>query len=104
MIRIEDLVHSNASFEAEDGRWLPACPEPFYSFWFRLRDAWAVFRYRAEAVTWPKHRQNGGAPRDRPRPKPRPGAPRRTHAGPLPEEDRSAAELLDEEIEAEGGL
>ena len=51
MLNIEWL--KNVSQQMPDGRWIPARPEPDTRLRSRLRDAWAVFMCRAEAVCWP---------------------------------------------------
>jgi len=56
MLRIEDIVGSSSQAEY-GGHWLPSRPEPFYSIPSRLKDAWAVFMYRAVAVQWPDQRK-----------------------------------------------
>lgn len=53
MYRIDELIHSG-NRTLINGAWLPSRPVPFYSFPARLRDAWAVLRYRADAVAWPE--------------------------------------------------
>jgi len=35
-----------------DGQWIPARPEPYWSFKERLRQAWDVLTYRADALYW----------------------------------------------------
>jgi len=35
-----------------DGKWIPARPEPYWSFWERLQQAWDVLRYKADALYW----------------------------------------------------
>ena len=39
-----------------NGRWVPCRGEnyKYESIWLRLRDAWDVFRGRADAFTWPE--------------------------------------------------
>jgi hypothetical protein len=59
MYQIENLVEMASSSSAcIDGRYVPARPLPFnYGSWFcisRLKDAWEVFRGRADAVKWTK--------------------------------------------------
>lgn len=46
-----DIMNWDCSTEIE-GRWVPARPLPFYSFWNRLKQAWDVLRYRADALYW----------------------------------------------------
>lgn len=53
----DDLVHYPESYlknTASDkwGNWRIARPMPFYSFIIRLKQAWDVFRYRADALYW----------------------------------------------------
>lgn len=65
MTTIEELYRADYSPlsgpHGPDGRWLPARPyggfAPFGP-WGRLKDAWAVFRGRAEAVQWPDQRED----------------------------------------------
>ena len=57
MYKIEELIqHSNETAACIDGRYVPARPLPFnYDSLFcvrRLKDAWEVFRGRADAVKW----------------------------------------------------
>ena len=51
---LRDLVRHASDGECAliNGRWVPARPEGFASFWNRLRAAWLVFTGRADAVTW----------------------------------------------------
>ena len=35
-----------------DGKWIPARPEPFPSFIERLKQAWDVLSYKADALYW----------------------------------------------------
>lgn len=32
--------------------WIPARPEPYWSFWERLQQAWDVLTYKADALYW----------------------------------------------------
>jgi hypothetical protein len=57
MYKIEELIQwSNQTAACIDGRYVPARPLPFnYGLLFdirRLKDAWEVFRGRADAVKW----------------------------------------------------
>jgi hypothetical protein len=38
--------------EIKKGKWIKARPEPYYSFWERLRQAWDVLTYKADALYW----------------------------------------------------
>jgi hypothetical protein len=54
---IDDVIERRGvdplSAQAEvGGRWYIARPLPFYSWRIRLRQAWDVFRYRADAFYW----------------------------------------------------
>ena len=56
MLKIEQLLRTDAP-QAQYGKvWLPARPERFHSIPSLVRDLWAVFRGRAEAVQWPEQR------------------------------------------------
>lgn len=43
---------------SHDGKtWAPARPEPYFGWWGfkqRVTDAWAVFKGKADAFTWPQ--------------------------------------------------
>jgi hypothetical protein len=57
MYKIEELIQWSSEIAAcIDGRYVPARPLPFnYGSIFcirRLKDAWEVFRGRADAVKW----------------------------------------------------
>ena len=47
------LVHWDVSRQLADGRWVPARPLDGPAIW-RWKAAWAVFRGRADAFTWPE--------------------------------------------------
>lgn len=57
MRTLENLLEWVRSNGTEiNGKWVPARPEPYYGWygtWMRLKDAWEVFRGRADAVKWP---------------------------------------------------
>jgi len=56
MYTLENLIktiNENQVQRKVGNQWVPARPLPFDSFWYRLRDAWEVFRGRADAVQWP---------------------------------------------------
>jgi hypothetical protein len=36
-----------------DGRYVPARPKGFSSFWYRVRATWLVWSGRADALVWP---------------------------------------------------
>lgn len=38
--------------QGKSGAWHNARPEPYYSLLERLRQAWDVFRYKADALYW----------------------------------------------------
>lgn len=67
MISITELYRADYSPTSDygDGKWVPS--RPYGGFvparFGRLRDAWAVFRGRAEAVQWPDQRAQEGSPR-----------------------------------------
>lgn len=48
MLKTSDLL--GVSTQLPDGRWVPALPLPCGFIWIRLKDAWEVFRGRAEAI------------------------------------------------------
>jgi len=57
MYQIENLIEmSSRSVACINGRYVPARPLPFnfgsLFCWERLKDAWEVFRGRADAVKW----------------------------------------------------
>lgn len=58
MERITELFDPNYGARQEyvlrDGSrvWLPARACPLYDFGVRLREAWEVLRYRADALKW----------------------------------------------------
>jgi len=58
MYKLKNLVETVNSTQAEiNGKWVPARPEPFYGSYglmLKIKDAWAVFRGRADAFTWPE--------------------------------------------------
>lgn len=37
-----------------NGQWVPARPDPYYSFFNRLKLAWMVLRYKADVFVWPE--------------------------------------------------
>lgn len=37
-----------------NGKWVPARPIGFYSFWYRLKCAWLAFRGECDLVKWPE--------------------------------------------------
>ena len=47
------------AFTEVRGLWLPAKPLPYRSIWNRLKLAWLVFRYKADAFTWDMEREGG---------------------------------------------
>jgi hypothetical protein len=53
MWRLEDIIKSANSCQAEiKGVWYPS--RPMIDSWLnRLKDAWEVYRGRADAVKWP---------------------------------------------------
>jgi hypothetical protein len=63
-----DILNWDCSTEIQSrgfcrgGRWVLARPLPFYSFWNRLKQAWDVLRYRADALYW-DDRRPGWRPR-----------------------------------------
>jgi len=57
MYQLKDLIKTVNENQAEiHGRWIPARPInwQFRSFFERLREAWAVFVGKADAVVWPE--------------------------------------------------
>jgi len=56
MLKILDLINTANLNQTEiNGQWVPARPEPYYNWRIRLKEAWEVFRYRADVVVWPTH-------------------------------------------------
>lgn len=55
MIHLDD-INGKTQVQLPDGRWAPARPlnfqKDYRSVWSRLKDAWAVFRGRADALSW----------------------------------------------------
>lgn len=49
MITVRELI-DGASSPRRDGRWLPVLPIPVTAYLYRLRDAWEVWKGRAEAI------------------------------------------------------
>jgi hypothetical protein len=55
MIRLRDVLEGGVLTEIRPGIWVE--DRPLHgSFMERLRDAWAVLRGRADALTWPDDR------------------------------------------------
>ena len=50
--KVKNVVSSGAYCRGTDGLWYPAVPEPYYSFFERLRYAWHVLTYKADALYW----------------------------------------------------
>lgn len=51
---LADMLNQNTPMaKGLSGRWHVARPEPYRSFWCRLRQAFDVLRYRADAIYWP---------------------------------------------------
>jgi hypothetical protein len=48
------IDHCNANKACINSLWVPARPLDCDSFWQRLKYAWAVFRHKADAFTWPE--------------------------------------------------
>ena len=49
--------HCNSVSTERNGKWVPARPIPMYGrvgLWWRVCDAWAVLRGRAESFLWPE--------------------------------------------------
>ena len=55
MLNLLDILRADNQTKYA-GKWIPAKPEPYYHWWHRLKDAWEVFRYRAEAIKWPEEK------------------------------------------------
>jgi len=51
-LKIQRLFTDMRTATQVDGRWITARPEPYYSLIERLRQAWDVLRYRADALYW----------------------------------------------------
>jgi len=49
MMTVKDLMQNQCSSSPDGFHWEPALPEPNY-FWWRLRDAWAVWKGDAHAI------------------------------------------------------
>jgi len=57
MWTLKSLFEFSSTTSTEiDGEWVPARPINwrYRSIWQRLREAWAVFRGKADCFTWPK--------------------------------------------------
>lgn len=59
MWKLENLITSSKEvMSSNDGKnYVPARPLPWsgiYGTFLRLKDAWAVFRGKADAFTWPQ--------------------------------------------------
>ena len=57
MWTLRDLVDSAATTSTEiDGKWVPSRPInwKYRSIQQRIREAWAVFRGKADCFTWPE--------------------------------------------------
>jgi hypothetical protein len=55
MYKLESLIKDANNDQAEiNGKWVPARPIRIYGFWHDLKDAWAVFTRKADAVEWPE--------------------------------------------------
>jgi hypothetical protein len=55
MYQVEEIIALANSTQAKiNGKWVPARPIRFGGFWYSLRDAWLVFRGKADAVIWPE--------------------------------------------------
>ncbi len=48
------LIRSQKNIGRSDGKW--ARPYPYFSFWTRVKQAWDVFKYRADALYWDEPR------------------------------------------------
>lgn len=53
---VKRIVESVSCLTSEG--WIPARPEPYYSFRERLVQAWHVLTYRADALYWGKRKSN----------------------------------------------
>ena len=49
MMTIKELMENRCQSSPDGHHWEPALPEPDY-FWWRLRDAWAVWKGEATAI------------------------------------------------------
>jgi len=49
---LEIIEWTSVAATEHDGSWIPARPEPFPSFIDRLKQAWDVLTYRADALYW----------------------------------------------------
>ena len=47
------LARGHAEYRLPEGRFVPARPFRYSSFWRRVEATWLVFTGRADAVTWP---------------------------------------------------
>jgi hypothetical protein len=64
MYTLSELYEWDVRAEIEPGRWVPARPLDGPAI-YRIRDAWAVLRGRADAFTWPQ--QSSAASPEAPR-------------------------------------
>lgn len=55
--QLQEMMHNGPQAEI-NGKWVPARPlneqRSYKSLRARIRDAWEVFKCRAEAFTWPE--------------------------------------------------
>ena len=55
MYTLEGLTKNATETTTEiNGKWVPARPIRLFGMWHDLKDAWEVFRRRADAFTWPE--------------------------------------------------
>jgi hypothetical protein len=47
------VIHGGEQQEYEPGKWCPARPIGYPSFWYRIKAAWLVFTGKADAILWP---------------------------------------------------
>ncbi len=45
-------IVKQCSVEIQPGHWIPARPLPYYSLIERLRQAWDILTYKADALYW----------------------------------------------------
>lgn len=55
MYTLEGLTkHANENQAEINGKWVPARPIRMFGVWHDLKEAWEVFRRRADAFKWPE--------------------------------------------------
>lgn len=52
MLRQEEIDRLRSNNTCRNGRWFISRPMPYISFFVRLKQAWDVLRYKADALYW----------------------------------------------------